>query len=116
MPNDLNDSSICVALAVEPNAGSDVAETLTALRGALEGVHQFPVGVVDRLVGLLQIGDGLVDVRTVELNDRSAARTRQLQISLHPSQCLLSLVAAARARDWKRLIALIDEHEMAPQQ
>jgi hypothetical protein len=112
----LDDSSVSVALVVEPNAGAHVAATLVALRNALEGLHHFPVGIVDRLVGLLQIGDGLIDIRTVELNDRSAAGTRQLQISLHPNQCLAGLVTAARARDWKRLIALIDEHEMAPQQ
>ena len=113
---DLHDSSVCVALVVEPNAGAQVADTLTALRNALEGVHQFPVGVVDRLFGLLQVGDGLFDVCSVELNDRTTSGARQLQISVQPSQCLLGLVAATRARDWKRLIALIDEHEMAPQQ
>jgi hypothetical protein len=116
MPNDLDDSSIRVALAVEPNTGGHVAATLTALRNALEGIHQFPVGVVDRLFGLLQVSDGLVDVCSVELNNRTTSGARQLQISVQPSQCLLGLVAATRARDWKRLIALIDKHEMAPQQ
>ena len=92
--------------------GAEIAviAALSELRTFLESIDHAPPGIVDSLLRFLQIGDGLVDVRTICLDQTSTARAMELQIVLEPSECLIGLISALRAGDWVRFFAEIKGH------
>src|SRR5439155_23495592 len=92
-------------LSVQPDASASVVTALSELAASLKGVSHAPPSVVDDLFGFLQIGDGLVDVRTIRLDQTATAGAIELEIVLQPSERLLALVSALRARDWERFFA-----------
>jgi hypothetical protein len=97
-------------LSVQPDASASVVTALSELGASLEGVSHAPPSVIDGLFRFLQIGDGLVDVRTIRLDQTAAAGAIELQIIPQPSERLFALVSVLRARDWERFLAEIKGH------
>jgi hypothetical protein len=99
-----------IHFGLQPGAEAPVIAALSELSASLESIDHALPGVMDSLLGFLQIGDGLTDVRTIRLDQTSTARTIELQIVLQPSQRLLGLISALRACDWERFFAEIKGH------
>jgi len=96
--------------SVQPRAEAAIVLAISELSASLKGIANAPQAVVDSLLRFLQIGDGLADIRSICSDQVSASGAIELQIVLEPSERLLALVSALRARDWKRFCAEIKGH------
>jgi hypothetical protein len=59
---------------VQPKVEAPIIAALSDLWASFESVDHPPLSIVDGLFGFLQIGDGLVDVRTIRLDQTSTSR------------------------------------------
>jgi hypothetical protein len=97
-----------VALEFQRDSSEGVADALSALAGSVEGLDEFPMGLIQRLIGSLQFSESFVEIATSECQNKSAARARKFQVYLKPTDSFLRLVAAARTGDWEGLLAEIE--------
>jgi hypothetical protein len=93
----MNDEATLVTFKVAPNAASSVIEALSALKG----LPELPDGLVHRLFCLLAFPDSVINISAIRADQSSAAGAIEFEVLLHPSERLLDLVAAFRARDCK---------------
>jgi len=95
---------------VQLDSAALVLEELSALSTAAEDIADPLQGIIDLILGFLEIGDGLIDILLISSDQRAAAGTIEFQVVLQPSERLLALVSALRARDWERFFAEIEGH------